>query len=153
MDKKQIAGLANLNKTTKAIFNELRSKQRKPKDNILDLHHLKGRLRKNRVVVDAEDFNDLWGALERGGAGQFLPAENRGDHPRFELYVDITDLVEAALGNPVSPKQAHYNHKNPSSSSTAGPVFQIATDITKVLHRLSAEEVEFLVNLLNSRYQ
>lgn len=151
MNGKEFGSLGKQNKTAASIIEKLGEKARSPKGGVIDLSHFRSKVR-DTPGFDHQDYDSFWKTLARQGYGKYVPGKKPGEHAKFIPSQNIVEFAKMATGKvPTSIEQETYNHNHPASTSTDGPVFQIATLIMKNLRHMSDKEISFLISMLESK--
>ena len=94
MDKKILTQIANSNPTAKAMFEHFRTRDRNPKDGVMDIRRTKYALKEMGVSVVPKEFIANFRAMEKAGLGK-LEMED-GKPTRFRWSANMKRAGELA---------------------------------------------------------
>lgn len=154
MDKKLLSQIANLNPTAKAMFKHFRTRDRNPKDGVLDIRRTKYAIRNEGVEVVPEDFVANFKAMEKAGLGKLIIV--KGKPVRFKWAVNMKETA----GNVTGIDSSSVLHTQPPQKTVSAPNnVQGGSDLAVLLgpgrkaqfslpSNLTQEEADFICSLL-----
>lgn len=152
MSKDLLAKIAKQNKTAQAMFEHFRSRERNPKDGIMDLKRTKLRLRDEGVDVIPDEFIANFKALEKAGVGKLVM--EKGKPVSFRWTANMKEVASSIEEDQETPglTQADGRGGRDNNVTEIAVVLGPDRDATISLPSdLTQKEAEFLYNTLMKR--
>lgn len=148
MDKKQISQITQ-SPTGKALFRYFASRERNPKDGMMDVRRAKYAVQEEGVEVVPREFIENFRAMEKAGLGKLIEAS--GKPARFKWAVDMKKVATEALRTDGKGSQA-------GSAAPSAPTIEIAMMLgpdreasVSIPADITEKEAEFLFNTILRR--
>lgn len=152
MNKELLTKIAQQNKTAEALFEHFRTRERNPKDGIMDLKRTKLRLRDEGVDVVPDEFMANFKALEKAGVGKIVMEKGKPVSFRWTANMkEVGQSVEAADEESVT-----VTPDLPSGRGTSETAIEVVLgedrEATLLLPAdLTQKELDFLYNAMRKR--
>lgn len=155
MDKAKLAQIVNEDPVAKAAFKHFLTRDRNPKDGIMDIRRAKYALQEEGVDVVPEELVSIFRDMEKAGCGKLI--SESGKPVRFRWTVNMKEAAKAALSTTgVVSKKTKASGKTDSDGNSRDMVLMLAPGRKARISLpvgLTPDEAEFIAEAIKDSVQ